>query len=110
LEKKPPESALDDFPEGYCHFPIEYSENYFRQLTAEEYIPERTRTGQIRHRWHIPHGKRNEAHDCRVYAMGALYLFASMVGEEVFPGEEFTWPKFWEWIAEYNKTKDLVRA
>ena len=99
LEKAPGEA--EEFPEGYCHFPLEYGEKFFRQLVAEELVIETTKTGQKKYQWHIPHGRRNEAHDCRVYAMGALYVFASLVSEEIFEGEEVPWAKFWEWIEKY---------
>jgi len=96
LEKGTPEPG-QDYPFGYCHFPIEYGEKYFRQLTAEERYKETTRTGAVRHVWHLKSGRRNEAHDCRIYAMGALYYFATAAWEDTFPNDEFSWPDFWKW-------------
>ena len=61
---------------GYCHFPNQeppYSEQYFEQLTAEKLIS-KTAHGIPRPVWELPSGKRNEALDCRVYAMAALEL------------------------------------
>jgi phage terminase large subunit GpA-like protein len=43
---------------GFCDFPIDYPEGYFRMLTAEE----KRRDGSF----HCPSGRRNEALDCRV--------------------------------------------
>lgn len=43
---------------GYCDFPLDYNESYFRMLTAEE----KRRDGSF----HCPSGRRNEALDCRV--------------------------------------------
>jgi len=83
-------------PDGYCHFPAEYGEKYFRMLTAEERVKETTRTGAVRYVWKLGSGRRNEALDARVYAMGALYVFASMIQEEA-EAEGVTWPEFWAW-------------
>lgn len=59
---------------GYCHFPKRYALNYYQQLTIEE---KRTRfnKGFPVKEWWKPDGARNEALDCRVYAMSA---FASL--------------------------------
>jgi phage terminase large subunit GpA-like protein len=46
----------------YCHFP-QYGENYFRGLTAEDWIPAKR---QWKKRF-----ERNEPLDCRVYARAA---------------------------------------
>jgi len=43
---------------GFCDFPIDYGEKYFRSLTAEEQRRDGT--------FHCPSGRRNEALDCRV--------------------------------------------
>ena len=57
---------------GFCDFPADYSQNYFEMLTAEEL----TENG------YDNKGRRNEALDCRVYALcaGDVYL-ASVVKE-----------------------------
>ena len=96
LEKGTPEPG-QDYPYGYCHFPTEYGEKYFRQLMAEERYKETTRTGAVRLVWHLKSGRRNEAHDCRIYAMGALYYFATLICEEEFGSETISWSDFWEW-------------
>lgn len=100
LGKGTPEDG-QAFPAGFSHFPMEYPEKYFRQLVAEERVPEVSRTGQKRYVWKMPHGRRNEAHDCRVYALGALYVYASYVAEEFFDGEEIPWSDFWSWCDKY---------
>jgi phage terminase large subunit GpA-like protein len=48
---------------GFCDFPIEYGEEYFKQLTAAE----KRRDGTF----YTPAGRREEALDCRVYALCA---------------------------------------
>ena len=93
--QKPFPSEGQDFPPGYCHFPSDYPEKYFLQLTAEKRVPEKTKYGAKRYVWKNPSGKRNEALDCRVYAMAALYVIASMVQEEVSPDEAISWETFW---------------
>lgn len=53
---------------GFCNFPIDYSEKYFRMLTAEE--------KRLDGSFYCPAGRRNEALDCRVYnqCAGDVYL------------------------------------
>jgi len=57
---------------GYCHFPINRDEEYFRQLTAEEQITKFNR-GAPYLAWQKIYA-RNEALDCRVYNMAALQI------------------------------------
>jgi phage terminase large subunit GpA-like protein len=52
---------------GFCDFPIDYGANYFKMLTAEEKL----RDGSF----HCSAGRRNEALDCRVYALCAADVF-----------------------------------
>jgi phage terminase large subunit GpA-like protein len=62
---------------GYCHFPIGYDEEYFKQLKAEKRVKKIKKFDK-----NDPHGysqwmykkirSRNEALDCRVYAYAAL--------------------------------------
>ena len=56
--------------DGYCHFPLDRGEEFFRMLTAEKkmtkYFKGRPRTEWVKMR------QRNEALDCRVYATAAL--------------------------------------
>ena len=53
---------------GFCEFPVDYDEKYFKMLTAEE----KRRDGSF----HCPSGRRNEALDTRVMALcaGDIYL------------------------------------
>jgi phage terminase large subunit GpA-like protein len=59
---------------GYCHFPADYDEEYFSQLTAERIVTKFSR-GFARQEW-VKTRPRNEALDCRVYAIAALKLSA----------------------------------
>ena len=58
---------------GYCHFPADYGEEYFKQLTAER-IQTKFINGHPTRVWIMPKGKRNEALDCRVYGLAALHI------------------------------------
>lgn len=59
---------------GYCHFPNGRDEDYFTQLVAE--VPRlKFVNGQTKRVWVKPKADtRNEALDCRVYAMAALAI------------------------------------
>ena len=57
---------------GYCHFPIGYEMEYFKQLTSEQVRTKYVKGHPIRY-WFKPAGVRNEALDRRVYSMAALY-------------------------------------
>jgi phage terminase large subunit GpA-like protein len=61
---------------GYCHFPTSsaFDEEYFAQLTAEKIIT-RYHKGFPRREW-VKTRPRNEALDCRVYAMAAMYILS----------------------------------
>jgi len=52
---------------GFCDFPIDYSENYFRMLIAEEKRGDGS--------FHCPSGRRNEALDCRVMNLCASDVY-----------------------------------
>lgn len=58
---------------GYCHFPVEYTEEYFKQLTCER-IMTKFSNGHPQRVWVKTKGKRNEALDCRVYGLVALHI------------------------------------
>ena len=57
---------------GYCHFPESYDDEYFKQLTAEKCVT-RFHKGFARREW-IKMRPRNEALDCRVYAIAAYAI------------------------------------
>lgn len=86
----------DPDPPGYCHFPASYGEVYFRQLTAEERVREITRSGADRYIWRKIRD-RNEAHDCRIYAMAALTVYAA--DHAASNGrEQIDWQEFWRFL------------
>lgn len=55
---------------GYCHFPKYYDEEYFQQLTSEKAV-QTYHKGVPKIVWRKMR-KRNEALDCRVYALAAM--------------------------------------
>lgn len=70
---------------GYCHFPAEYPESYFKQLTSERIMTKFTH-GYPQRMWIKAKGKRNEALDCRVYGLTALHILnpnLEMLAEEI---------------------------
>jgi phage terminase large subunit GpA-like protein len=62
---------------GYCHFPKHYTDEYFKQLTAEKVV-KKYHKGFHRREW-IKVRPRNEALDCRVYALAALNILGISV-------------------------------
>lgn len=60
---------------GYSHFPVKeiYNTEYFHQLTVEKRVL-RYKQGRPYHTYVKRSGERNEALDCRVYALAALYI------------------------------------
>jgi phage terminase large subunit GpA-like protein len=56
---------------GYCHFPDGRDATFFQQLTAEKIVT-RYRKGRPVREWRKRDQDRNEALDCRVYALAAL--------------------------------------
>lgn len=58
---------------GYCHFPADRDEEWFKQITAEK-LTVRYVKGQPIREWKKPDKARNEALDCRNYALAALKI------------------------------------
>jgi phage terminase large subunit GpA-like protein len=56
---------------GYCHFPNDRDETYFKGLTCEKMVTRYVK-GQPVREWHKPDRARNEPLDCRNYAYAAL--------------------------------------
>ena len=57
---------------GCCHFPKRYNEEYFKQLTSEK-IKTIFEKGKKKRQW-VKIRPRNEALDCRVYALASLKI------------------------------------
>lgn len=83
---------LEKVGAGYCHFPHDREKEWYKQLTAEKLIT-RYLKGQPIREWHKPDRARNEALDCRVYALAALKIMQpnlKRVTERVQGGLEST--------------------
>lgn len=65
--------AITDGGPGYCHFPSDRETDWFKQITSEKLLTKYIK-GYPRREWHLKSGVRNEALDCRVYALSALKL------------------------------------
>jgi phage terminase large subunit GpA-like protein len=62
--------------EGYLHFPVDVSDEYFQQLTAEKQVMKYTRGGFPVREWVKKANARNESLDTLVYAYAGLqYLY-----------------------------------
>ena len=68
---------LEESGPGFCHFPLDRDDVYFRQLTAE-FVVTRYHKGRPIREWRKKANDRNEALDCRVYAMAALQGLIAM--------------------------------
>lgn len=70
---------------GYCHLPADpatgYDEGWAEQLTAEQKVT-RHKEGREYAVWFLPKGKRNEALDCRVYALAAMKSLPRVMMQE----------------------------
>lgn len=66
------------YPSGYCHFP-QYDEEYFKQITAEQYVMKTNKRGFHSYEWEK---LRQDNHflDCRVYARAG---FAMLMGDRM---------------------------
>lgn len=73
--KKPTDEMLKagrGYPTGYSHFP-EYDEEFFKQLTAEQYIIQTDNRGFHKYVWEKVR-KDNHFLDCRVYSRSAAAM------------------------------------
>ena len=68
---------INEVGAGYCHFPQHYDDEYFKQSTAEKVV-KKYHKGFHRREW-IKVRERNEALDCRVYALAALNIMGISV-------------------------------
>ncbi len=60
---------------GFCHFPMEYEEEYFDQVTAEHCVTKYDKTGVPTRRWELKPGKkRNEAWDLLIGNYAAMKI------------------------------------
>ena len=90
---------INEVGAGYCHFPDDRPDEYFKQLASSEKIVTKFHKGFPRREF-IKTRTRNEALDCRVYAIGALSILNlnlnvisdRMQNEKIKPKEETPMP------------------
>lgn len=85
LKSARPPSDDQTFPPGFCHFPQNRPQGYFKGLTIESVAP-RYRRGVATYVWTCPSGGRNEPLDCRVYARAA----AAILGVDRYTPEDWS--------------------
>lgn len=97
------DSLTGDFPHGYMMFPIDMTQKYFDQLTAERPITKNV-NGRMRITFDAG-GRPNEAMDCFVYAELAKEVYIYEVS--IAAGEESANDaRFWDWAKQnLNKCK-----
>jgi phage terminase large subunit GpA-like protein len=71
LKQKPPEGD-DPFPFGWCHFPEDREDEYFKQLCAEvlQKTTPKDKRSKVKWEW-VKIRERNEALDTHIYARAA---------------------------------------
>ena len=91
-------------PPGYPNFPRDYSDKFFKELTAESKREKISKeTGQrVGFFWHCPSGVDNHAWDTSVYCQAALEIIALSVCQAYIGIDYRDWGKFWEYL-ETNK-------
>lgn len=79
LRLEAPTEPGDPYPSGYCHFP-EHGDHFFKELTAEQLVEVRKRSGHTVRMWQKLPGRANEHLDIRVYARAAAYRLQMDMG------------------------------
>lgn len=69
------ELAKSGFPATFIHFPM-IGEEYFRQLTAEQFVLSNAKSGHQRYHW-VKTYPNNEALDCLCYNLAAYYALGA---------------------------------
>ena len=70
----PRPEAGETYPAGWVHFPADLPEEFYRQLTSEQFTLATRKGGGRSHRWEPIEGRRGEALDCAVYARAAAFM------------------------------------
>jgi len=91
-----------EIPRGFCHFPVDYTDKIFKMYLSENREPVVTSGGTTVYRWKKIH-ERNEALDCRIYAMGAVYYLAWNYASSNNL-EYIEWNDFWGYLESQKNT------
>ncbi|HET6499055.1 MAG TPA: terminase gpA endonuclease subunit [Coriobacteriia bacterium] len=94
---KPSDQWTGPLP-GFCHWPVDYGAEFFRQLAAEELVSIKLANGRVTRGWRKIKGRRNEALDCRVYALAAVHVLHGLLAEEARKKQIpiYPWSRFWD--------------
>ena len=86
---------------GFCDFPVDYNESYFRMLTAEEKLGD----GSFR-----ASGRRNEALDCRVMNLcaGDVYLAHKIEEMRDYHRTEHSWTRAQLQVINHNFVLEVL--
>lgn len=79
LERPTEEEVADGvvYPDGYIHLPAGTTDEWLRQITAEQLVTEENRRTKFKKLIWKKIRERNEALDCRVYARAAAWLIGA---------------------------------
>lgn len=98
------DAVTGEYPHGYMMFPIDMTQKYFDQLTAERPVTKNV-NGRMRITFDAG-GRANEALDCFVYAELAKEVYIYEIS--IAAGEESAnEARFWEW-AKQNLNKNKI--
>jgi phage terminase large subunit GpA-like protein len=89
------------YPTGFCHFPIDFDEEFFKGLTAEIKIKKISRAGNVSYAYKKIR-ERNEQLDTRVYALAAVYIYAAFVMDHL-KIKKLDWKQFWHYIMKITR-------
>lgn len=105
-----------EYPYGYVHFPTDYEEDFYSQLTNEvktaKYDP---KTGDLRSYDWVPKRKdHSHALDCHVYALAAeeyeVWRLASLLESEGIPIEEGYRDLVWDILKNPSRISEIADA
>ncbi|MCP4582376.1 MAG: hypothetical protein GY839_12245, partial [candidate division Zixibacteria bacterium] len=88
-------------PIGYCNFPSEYGDDFFRQYEAEEKKEKKyTSKSKTRFVWSQKPNSENHAWDCGYYNLVAVDMVCYEINKYYLETERIDHKAFWAYIAE----------
>jgi terminase, large subunit len=99
------------YPTGYIHFPCDLSEDFYKQLVAEEQYEERQKNGKKVYRIENRKGRRNEALDIVKMGYASVYYLCMQWYEDINKKRrlqkkhelELSWPAFFDMMESRNQ-------
>lgn len=83
VAKEPPYGQDQAYPTGYIHFPCDLSEDFYKQLVAEDQYEDVLKNGKKVYRIENRKGRRNEALDIVKMGYASVYFLCMQWYEEV---------------------------